>query len=383
MKTGAEGRWVSIGWGRRPRSVRVPTDADVLLPPGSGPGRPWASVVEEALADPIGSPPLEALVAGARRICVLVPDETRKDLARRVLPLIAPRLAGAEVTVGVAAGKHPPGPLPPGAHWVHDARSPALRSVGRTAHGTEVAYPPAVLDADLRVVVGEIRPHYFAGWAGGAKGLFPGVAGEAGIWHNHRLKAAPGARLGIVEGNPCRADMEAAAALAGPSVVLNVVRGADGAPVTAVFGDPIAAHRAGVARARPLFEVTLRRRYDAVVVSDADPVTMNLYQACKLLPPAGAALAEGGTVVLAAECGAGIGPVSIINEAIYRLGSVHSLPRRHRVVLVSAHGPAAVEPTFAAWAPSVEAALAEVGPAAVLVMPRAGDLIPRQAGAAE
>lgn len=373
---------VTIGWGDAPRTVEVPSDAAVLLPPAGPPPRSWSAVVADALADPVGSAPLDARLQAVRRVCVIVPDETRKDVARRVLPLLIPLLDGVPTTVGVATGKHPPYAPPPGTDWVHDARSPRLRVVGETAHGTEVAYPPAVLDADLRIVVGEIRPHYFAGWAGGAKGLFPGVAGEAGIWHNHRLKAAPGARLGRVAGNPCRADMEAAAAMAGPSVILNIVRRADGAPVAAVFGDPVAAHRAGVERARAVFEVSLTRRYPVVVVSDRSPVTMNLYQACKLLPPAGAALADGGTVILAAQCGAGIGPVPVINEAIYRLGSVHSLPPRHRVVLVSDHGPEAVARTFAEWAPSVEAALAEAqrsgAAGSTLVVPYGGELVPRR-----
>lgn len=369
---GSGWRSVTLGWGRAPRAVEVPDDAVTLLPPPPPPARPWPALIAEALAAPIGSPPLDRLLAGKPRVCVIVPDETRKDVARRVLPLLRPLLAGCAVSVGVATGKHPPYAAPPGIDWVHDARAADLIPVGRTAHGTDVRFPPAVLEADLRVVVGEIRPHYFAGWAGGAKGLFPGVAGEAGIWHNHTLKAAPGARLGVLEGNPCRADMEAAAALAGPAFVINVVRGADGEPVAAVAGDPIGAHRAGVALARRVFEVPVTARFPVVVVSDRAPVTMNLYQACKLLPPAGAALADGGTVVLAAECAAGIGPVPVINEAIYRLGSVHSLPPRHRVVLVSDHPPEAVAPTFAGWAPSVRAAIEAApgsGPGRVLVMP--------------
>ena len=373
-------RDVAIGWGETPRTVRVPADADVLLPPVGPPARRWDEVVADALDHPLGSASLADRLAGVRTVCVIVPDETRKDVARRILPLLMPHLADHTVTVGVATGKHPPYPAPPGIDWVHDARSPTLRAMGQTDRGTDVRYPPAVLDADLRIVVGEIRPHYFAGWAGGAKGLFPGVAGEAGIWRNHRLKAAPGARLGVVEGNPCRADMEAAAALAGPSVILNIVRGADGEPVAAVFGDPVVAHRAGVERARAVFEVAVSRRYGVVVVSDRSPVTMNLYQACKLLPPAGAVLADGGTVVLAADCTAGIGPVPVINEAIYRLGSVHSLPPRHRVVLVSRHGPEAVAPTFAEWAPSVSAAVTDArakgADRSVLVMPRGGELVP-------
>jgi hypothetical protein len=46
-------------------------------------------------------------------------------------------------------------------------------------------------------------------------------------------------------------------------------------------------------------------------------------------------------------------------------------------VLVSEQPPAAVAPTFAAWAPSVEAAIAALpDPDDLVVMPRAGDLVP-------
>ncbi|MCA9540288.1 MAG: DUF2088 domain-containing protein, partial [Myxococcales bacterium] len=331
-------RRIEIGWGRRPRWIDVPGNAVEVSAPPSPPPMAWSTAVEAALLAPIGSPPLAALCQQVRRVCVIVPDDTRKDVAGQLLPLIRPHLGAAAVTVVVASGKHPPGPAPAGG-FSHDARAADLVPVGRTAWGTEVAYPPAVLDADLRVLLGEIRPHYFAGYAGGAKLLFPGVAAEAGIWHNHRLKAAPGARLGVVDGNPCRADMEAAAALAGPAFIVNIVRGLHGEPVFAVAGDPIAAHREGARRAGPIFECTAPGPVDVVLVSDRHPVTMNLYQACKLLPPAGPLLAEGGTIIVAAECADGIGPVEVINEAIYRLGSVHSLPAKHRVLLVSSQPP--------------------------------------------
>jgi hypothetical protein len=85
-------------------------------------------------------------------------------------------------------------------------------------------------------------------------------------------------------------------------------------------------------------------------------------------------------VVLAVECGAGIGPVEVINDAIYHLGSRHSLPPNHRVILVSSHGPDAVAPTFAEWAPDIETALGMASDQRapdLIVMPRGGDLVPR------
>jgi hypothetical protein len=104
---------------------------------------------------------------------------------------------------------------------------------------------------------------------------------------------------------------------------------------------------------------------------------MNLYQACKLLPPAGRVLRDGGTIIMAAACHEGIGPVDVINEGIYRLGIVHALPPRHRVVLVSERPAEAVAPTFAEYAPDVESALASLpDPEDLIVIPRAGDLVP-------
>ncbi|MBU1432224.1 DUF2088 domain-containing protein [Myxococcota bacterium] len=380
---------VDLGWGLEPLRVEIPDEALVLTPPQATPSS-WSACFEAALAAPIypaggaglgGHRALRAQARG-RRVCVLVPDETRKDVASQLLPRLLrhlhaddPARGPASISVGVATGKHPPCAAPPGA-WVHRADDPSLVYVGHTEAGTDVRFPRAVVEADLRILLGEIRPHYFAGYAGGAKGLFPGVAGEAGIWHNHEMKALAGARLGQVEGNPCRADMEAAAALAGPSFIINIIRDVSGAPISAVAGDPIAAHREGVRRAEAIFTVAAPRRAPTVIVSDRSPVTMNLYQACKLLPPAGAILEDGGLIIMAASCHAGIGPVEVINDKIYRLGIRHSLPPRHRVALVSSQPAAAVAPTFAEHAPSVEAALAgRAGP--VVVLPFAGDLVVR------
>ena len=307
-----------------------------------------------ALEQPIGSSTFQDRLARSTRVCILIPDETRKDVFGPLWPILKPLLNDKVVSVGIAAGKHA-FIEPPEGMWRHDVSNADLVDVGYTSRGTRVCYPKHVIEADLRILIGEIRPHYFAGYAGGAKTLFPGVAGVDGIWANHELKASPGARLGQVEHNPCRADMEEAAELAGPSFIINVIRAPNGSVVDIVAGHPIEAHREGVRRARPVFECDGGPPARMVVISDGYPVTMNLYQACKPLPPAGAVLKEGGTIVLAAQCGDGIGPVDVINEAIYRLGSVHSLPRNHRVILVSERSPKEVQPTFAEYAETVKA----------------------------
>jgi lactate racemase len=123
-----------------------------------------------------------------------------------------------------------------------------------------------------------------------------------------------------------------------------------------------------------------------VEVSAPLPVSGSLYQASKLVPPAGILLRDGGVVIVCAECPEGTGPLQTVNEGIFQLGVRRFLPERYTLFLVSGLPEETVRQTYATWTPSLEAALASarelVGKAApdVLVLPDAGDLVPVRVG---
>jgi hypothetical protein len=175
--------------------------------------------------------------------------------------------------------------------------------------------------------------------------------------------------------------MEAATRLLpGPSYLLNVVADVDGHYVGAFAGDLVAAHRAACELARPLF-LARGPASRVVVTSDVPPVTSSLYQASKLLPPAGALLTAQGTAIMVARCEEGIGPLQVVNEGIYRLGVRHHLPEGHVVRLVSAMSEEEASRSYAKPAASLDAALADAGfgPASrldgVSLLWRAGEMI--------
>jgi nickel-dependent lactate racemase len=146
----------------------------------------------------------------------------------------------------------------------------------------------------------------------------------------------------------------------------------------------VLAHREGVRRLRPYVEVEAAPA-DVVVVSAPLPVAGSLYQASKLIPPAGLILKDGGVVIMAAECPEGTGPLQTVNEGIFKLGVRRFLPERYTLFLVSSMPEATVATTYARHAPSLAWALAEArrltGPGArVVVMPDAGDLVPVRRG---
>lgn len=349
-------------------------------------GPTMLELCRRALAAPVGAPPLAALARDARRIAIVISDasrdEPREDMLRALLEIVP----AERITLVVASGTHRgdasvvPAPFKSLPCVVHDAaRLDRCADLGTTREGTRVRVASDVADADLVIVTGRIRPHYFAGWSGGVKGVFPGCGYRDDVLANHQLKADPSARPGRVADNRCRLDMEdAAQRVPGRLFMLDVLCDCDGSPVAALAGDVVIAHRELCARARELFLVRAPRA-PVVVVADQPPVTRSLYQASKLLPPAGPLLEDGGTLIVVAECDLGTGDLSRVNDGIYRLGVAHQLPPHHDIVLVSTLPPDTVAKTYTRAAPDLGAALdAALGAAhadhAVLLW-RAGEMI--------
>ncbi|HTN52476.1 MAG TPA: lactate racemase domain-containing protein [Anaeromyxobacter sp.] len=388
---------MNLGYGSRPLPFPEGVPARLLLPPRVPAVADLGAALREALERPIGAEPLARRAGPSPRALGIGSDASREEpraslfaAARRALAAVPDE----RLTIAIANGTHAPGPverlgLPAEVlrrHRVvnHDSRDEsALVEVGVTRRGTRVRVNRCLLEADLVVSTGRVKPHYFAGWGGGAKGVFPGLGRDQDIRQNHLLKADPASSLGRADGNPCREDLEEAVglALAGRrGHLLNVVE-AGGTILGAVAGDLVRAHREGVRQARPYCEVEAERA-DVVVVSAPLPVSGSLYQASKLVPPAGMLLRDGGVVIACAECPDGTGPLKVVNEGIFRLGVRRFLPARYTLLLVSGMPEETVRQTYATFAPSLEAALARarelVGKAApdVLVLPDAGDLVP-------
>lgn len=359
-------------------------DAEVLDATWNRPPPPVGPLLRVALDAPVGAslPPSGATRA---RITLIVSDATRDEPRAAFVEALRERIGDAHWTLAIATGTHGPARLDElgiPAHMLRDATvvnhdghaSTDLVELGTTTRGTPVRVHRCLVDADLVLATGCIRPHYFAGFGAGAKALFPGLGEATAIRLNHRLKTEPLARAGIVDGNPCRDDLEEATRMIPTrSFLLNGVVGPDERVHAAVAGDLYAAFRAGVAIARPWFTV---RAHPAplVIASDALPVSASLYQAAKIAAAASPLVAPGGTLVLAAECADGIGPLDTVNEAIFRIGVLPRLPAGASLVLVSSLSEVETKQTLLAYAPSVESVLDRVR-GRVLVLPRASHLL--------
>jgi lactate racemase len=377
---------VDLPYGSAPYAIHLPgraaevLNAQTLTPPQAVEG-----LLGAALDAPIGA---RLDIRPGARITLIVSDTTRKEPRAAFVAAIRERITDARWTIAIATGTHGPsriddlglpGDLLADATIVnHDGhRNDDIVELGSTARGTPIRVHRSLVECDQVIATGCIRPHYFAGFGAGAKALFPGLGEATAIRINHKLKTDPGSRAGIVDGNPCRDDLEDAVRhIPTPAFLLNAVVGPDELIHAAVAGDLISAFRAGVAIARPWF--TVRARPAALVIaSDALPVTASLYQAAKIFAAAAPLVAENGTLVVAAECTDGIGPLETVNEAIFRIGVLPRLRPGVRLVLVSALSQTETARTLVTYAPSVDAVLAQSAPTSdpILVLPHASHLI--------
>jgi lactate racemase len=381
---------LELPYGRIPYLLDPGPFATLLEPAALPAPRDLADQIEAALARPIGCAALPDLVPPTSRVTIVVSDATRNEPRRLFLEALVRQLPDARWTVAIATGTHGPSPLAPldlpldllgDVQLInHDGHSDRdLIELGRTSRGTPVWVHRCVVDTDLIVATGCIVPHYFAGFGAGAKAIFPGLGAAAAIRVNHALKLHPGARAGVLDGNPCRDDLdEAVRKLPGPMFLLDGVGGPDGLIHAVVAGDVFAAFRAGAQLATQWFRVRAVRA-GLIVASDVLPVTASLYQAAKIAAAVAPLVREGGTLVIVAECPDGIGPLDVVNEAIFRIGILPRLAPGVSIKLVSALAPGAVALTLLEHAHSANEILRRHhGPA--LIIPRASKLLFEVAG---
>ena len=146
--------------------------------------RSEADIVRDALAAPIGTPPLSALAQGKQNILVITSDHTRSMPSGITMPILLEEIRkgqpDASITILIATGLHRPttqeelldrfGPdiVARERIVVHNAFQPEeMRYVCQLPSGAGLSVNRLALESDLIVSEGFIEPHFFAGFSGG------------------------------------------------------------------------------------------------------------------------------------------------------------------------------------------------------------------------
>ena len=298
---------------------------DMIEPPMVPAAVDQMGAVQDALEHLLGDVQWEDH-QGVKTIAIAINDKTRPVPHDRLLPPLLAKLeqlgfADAAITFYVAVGTHPPmtanefpsilpAEIIDSYHVVsHDSEDlNCLIDLGKTPQGTPVWVNRGFFQSDLKIVVGNIEPHQFAGFSGGVKTAAVGLAGLESINHNHAMLTDPASQIGEYETNPVRLDVEEMGERIGIHIALNAVLNQDRQIVHVLAGDPRAVMQAGIVLSREVCQVGVPAEYDVLISSPGGyPKDINVYQAQKGLAHTALITRPGGTIILAAACTEGSG----------------------------------------------------------------------------
>lgn len=318
---------IIIPYGHETTTLKIPEAnlAWVEGPKKVPPVENLPEAIRAAIHAPIGTPTLKELVSQhGTKTLILVDDGTRITPQQRILPILLDELnevgvPDTDITVMIALGTHRAmnraecrerygRDIVDRVKVMNLPQEPEhFEDLGKTPSGVPIQVSRLYLESELSIAVGNIIPHMYAGWAGGAKMVQPGVTSHLTTAQTH-LMAGPRVYeiLGQID-NPVRAEMEEIALKTGLKFIVNVVLNGEGEVVAVVAGHVVDAHRAGVEIARPIYTLELEERSD-IVIAGSHPADRDLWQGFKAINGCGMLAKDGGTLILVIPAPEGIAP---------------------------------------------------------------------------
>jgi lactate racemase len=278
----------------------------------------------EAVRNPIESRPLRETISSGDRVAVVIADATRPLPSDRLLPWLLRELSHVpdrNVVIINGTGSHRantddellamvgPEVMRRCRIMNHSAHDPSTwEPAGRGLSGRTVYFNREYVQADRRIVLGFIEPHFMAGFSGGYKGVFPAVADIDSIMDYHRASVIgdPRSTWGVLEGNPTQNIVRAQGALLPVDFCINVTLNRR-REITGFFcGEVLAAHNRGCACSKASVMVPCNRRHPVVVTTNSGhPLDQNLYQTVKGMSAAAQIVEQDGYILTASRCGDG------------------------------------------------------------------------------
>lgn len=192
-----------------------------------------------------------------------------------------------------------------------------LVCIGETSRKTSLDMTREAVEADHIIIFGGVLHHMAAGFGGGRKYIFPGVAGYDSIQQNHSLAMQadgtphPGVRQGQLEGNPFSEDIDEAVDifLKGKTCqYVAVAANGQGDIFHAEVGPLRETFTSSCQKLNQVCSTVVPRKEDFALISAGGHRTDGqLYQATKALFNGIEVVKEGGAILFVTACSEGVG----------------------------------------------------------------------------
>ncbi len=318
---------IRLAYGKKGLDIHLPSDLDttVIEPVSTKALKDPEISIDYSLRNPFGCPPLREFVTPDTSIGIVVSDITRPAPNDIILPAILKSLSHVpdeNITLFIALGSHRTNSDPELRSMLGDSlfsrfdivqndafTTSTQECIGMTTKGHELWLNRQLIECDIKILTGFIEPHFFAGFSGGAKAIFPGMAGITTILGNHgaEMIGHPLATWGQRNGNPIWEEIQEITRFVGRTFLVNVTLN-KAKQITGVYsGDISVAHSKGCDFVKKTSMVSSPCLYDIVITTNAGyPLDLNLYQSVKGISAGARIVRDGGAIIIATECWDGV-----------------------------------------------------------------------------
>src|SRR5438094_5032886 len=240
---------IELGYGRGSIKFDYDSARFDILGPEESPRLPLSdSEIGDALDAPIGSSPLEDLIASGDKVLIVTSDATRATGSAQIVNLLVRRLIQSgirpsDIAIILATGIHRAVRSDEKTELLtafiaqrirtidHDAyNSYQFVQLGAMDDGTPIEVNQSLKDFSKIILTGAIGFQYFAGFTGGRTSICPGLASARTIEATHMLALdfkrggrRAGVGAGLLKGNAVNQACERVAAIIDPAFLVNAI----------------------------------------------------------------------------------------------------------------------------------------------------------------
>ena len=316
---------VKIAYGKEDFFLDLPAGTTHLTPK-----EPQVTITPELFRSRLNDYLTEADIDLSNPILV-VTDKTRLCAYPEYLPIIIEtinrtRKNNTTFPIIIAYGTHPPQSAEECLHtygdiynnWPfihHDCQDPDLFiDLGITSAATPVRLRKDLLEASALITMGPICHHYFAGYGGGRKLIFPGCGEKESIYRNHGLfldsnkkKLSPGCYPGNLDNNPVADDLFEIESYLSADLAIHGLQDSHGKICDFIIGSGRQNYLSACGKHGESYEITTPL-FDTVVASCGGfPKDINFIQSHKAIHNSAPFVRDGGMLIMHANCIDGIG----------------------------------------------------------------------------
>ena len=198
----------------------------------------------------------------------------------------------------------------------HECSDPDIFTpIATTARGTEVFIRKDLADSSFIVTFGAISHHYFAGYGGGRKLIFPGLGFKPAIYQNHGLFLdsdahclAEGCLAGRIKGNPLAEDLAEVESFKPADLSIHGILDSQGVVCDLLVGSGPEFFGKACSLYGEYCETQEKDQFELVIASCGGfPKDINFIQSHKAVHNAAFFVKDNGHLIVLAECRDGIG----------------------------------------------------------------------------